>query len=183
MCSRCIHEERCTSCPPPPPPSCSPRPFLYSSVYSCHLFLISPASVRSLLFLPYIVHFLAWNIPFISPVFLKRSLVFPILMSFIYLHCSFKKAFLCLTILWNSAFSGYVFPFLLHLSLLCSAICKASSDNHFAYLFFFFFGMVLVTASCTVLWTSVHSSSGTLSTRSNPLNLFIISTVIIRRLT
>ena len=32
--------------------------------------------------------------------------------------------------------------------------------------------MVLVTASCTMLQTSVHSSSGTLSTRSNPLNLF-----------
>ena len=28
------------------------RPFLYSSVYSCHLFLISPASVKSFLFLP-----------------------------------------------------------------------------------------------------------------------------------
>ena len=33
--------------------------------------------------------------------------------------------------------------------------------------------MVLVTSSCTVLWTSIHSSSGTLSIRSNPLNLFI----------
>ena len=28
------------------------RPFLYSSVYSCHLFLILPASVKSFLFLP-----------------------------------------------------------------------------------------------------------------------------------
>ena len=43
-------------------------------------------------------------------------------------------------------------------SLLFSAICKASSDNHFAFLHFFFLGMVLVTASCMVLWTSVHSS-------------------------
>ena len=37
------------------------------------------------------------------------------------------------------------------------------SDNHFAMLHFFFFGMVLVTAYCTVLQISVHSSSGTLS--------------------
>ena len=36
-------------------------------------------------------------------------------------------------------------------SLLFSAIGKASSDNHFAFLNFFFLGMVLITASCTVL--------------------------------
>ena len=34
------------------------------------------------------------------------------------------------------------------------------------------FRMVLVTASCTMSRTSVHSSSGSLPTRSNPLNLF-----------
>ena len=37
------------------------------------------------------------------------------------------------------------------------------SDKHFAFLHLFFLGMVLITASCTVLQTSVHSSSGTLS--------------------
>ena len=35
-----------------------------------------------------------------------------------------------------------------------SAICKASSDNHFAFLHFFL-GMVLVSASCTTLQTSL----------------------------
>ena len=44
------------------------------------------------------------------------------------------------------------------LSLLPSAICKAPLDNHFAFLCFFFLGMVLVNASCTILWTLVHSS-------------------------
>ena len=40
------------------------RPFLYnSSVCSCHLFLISSASVRSLLFLSFIVPIFAWNVP------------------------------------------------------------------------------------------------------------------------
>ena len=43
------------------------------------------------------------------------------------------------------------------MSLLFSAICKASSDNHLAFLHLFFFGMVLVTASCAMLRTSVHS--------------------------
>ena len=55
-------------------------------------------------------------------------------------------------------------------SLLFSAIYKASWDNHFAFSHFFFLGMVLITASCTMSQTSVHSSSGTLSIRSNPLN-------------
>ena len=49
-------------------------------MYSCHLFLISSASVRSLLFLSFTVPFLTWNVPLISTVFLKRSLVFPILL-------------------------------------------------------------------------------------------------------
>ena len=158
------------------------RPFLYSSsVSSYHLFLIASASVRSLLFLSFSVPVFAWNVPWVSPVFLKRSLVFPILLfSSISLHCSLKKAFLSpLAILWNSEFSWVylslsALPFA---SLPFSAICKASSNNHRAFLHFFFFGIVLVTASCTVLWTSVHSSSGTLFPRSNPLNLFITSTV------
>ena len=42
------------------------RLFWYSSVYSCHLFLISSASVRSLSFLSFIVPILAWNVPLIS---------------------------------------------------------------------------------------------------------------------
>jgi len=38
-------------------------------------------------------------------------------------------------------------------SLLFSAICKASSDNHFAFSHFFFLGMVLITASYTISGT------------------------------
>ena len=57
------------------------RSFLYSySVYSCHLFLISSASVRSIPFLSFIKPIFAWNVPLVSLIFLKRSLVFPILL-------------------------------------------------------------------------------------------------------
>ena len=57
------------------------RSFLYSSsVYSCHLFLISSASIRSIPFLSFIVPIFARNIPLVSLVFLTRSLVFPILL-------------------------------------------------------------------------------------------------------
>ena len=62
-------------------------------------------------------------------------------------------------------------------SLLFSAICKASSKNHFTFLHFFFLGMVLITTSCMVSLTSVNNSSGTLSVRSYPSNLFVTSTV------
>ena len=44
-----------------------------------------------------------------------------------------------------------------------TAICKASSDSHFAFLHFFFLGMVLILVSCTMSQTCIHSSSGTLS--------------------
>ena len=82
------------------------KPFLYSySVYSCHFFLISSASLSSLLFLSFIVPIFGWNVPLVSLIFLKRSLVFPILLfSSNSLHYLLKKAFLSLLAsLWNSA--------------------------------------------------------------------------------
>ena len=158
------------------------RSFLYSSsAYSCHLFLISSASLRSIPFLSFIELIFAWSVPLVSLIFLKCSLVFPILLfSSISLHWSLRKAFLSLlAILWNSAFRYLYLSFspLLFASLLFTVICKASSHSHFAFLHFFFLGMVLIPVSCTVSWTSVHSLSGTLSIRSIPLNLFLTSTV------
>ena len=112
--------------------------------------------------------------------FLERTLVFPILLfSSISLHWSLRKAFLSLlAILWNSAFKWvylYFFP-LPFASLLFTAICKASY-SHFAFLPFFFLGTVLILVSCTMSQTSIHRSSGALSIRSSPLNLFLSSTV------
>ena len=133
----------------------------------CHLFLIESASVRSILFLSFIEPSFAWNVPLVFLIFFKTPLVFPILpFSCISLHWSLRKSFLSLhAILWNSAFkcvyiSSYPLPFA---SLLFSVICKTFSDNLSALLHFFLLGMVLITASCTMSWTSIHSSSGTLS--------------------
>jgi len=54
---------------------------------------------------------------------------------------------------------SFAFPFSLSLFFFfCKeAICKPTSDNHFAFLHFFFLGMVLITASCTVSRTSAKS--------------------------
>ena len=130
------------------------RCFLYSSsVYSCHVFLISSASVRSIPFLSFVKPIFAWNIPLVSQIFLKKSLVFPILFfSSISLHWSLKKAFLSLlAILWNSVFKWVYLSFspLLFTSLRFIAICKVSSDSHFAFLHFFSMRMVLIPVSFT----------------------------------
>ena len=90
----------------------------HSSAYSCHLFLISSASVRSLPFLSFTVFFLVWNVALISPIFLKRSFPF---------HCSplclciahFRRASY-LSLLFSGILPsvGYVFLLLPFLSLL-----------------------------------------------------------------
>ena len=142
--------------------------------------LIWSASVRSRPFLSFIVPIFAWKLPLVPLIFLKRSLVFPILLfSSISLHWSLRKAFLSLlAILWNSAFKWLYLSFssLPFTSLLSTATCKAFSDNHFGFLPLFSLGMVLIPACCTMSQT-IHSSSGTLSIRSNSLNLFVTSTV------
>ena len=100
------------------------RSFLYSSsVYYCHLFLISSASVRSITLLSFIDPIFAWNVPLVSLIFLKRSLLFPILLfSSISLQWSLGKAFFA--ILWNPAFKWVYLSFcpLLFISLLFTAI-------------------------------------------------------------
>ena len=93
---------------------------------------------------------------------------------FLCLHWSLRKAFLSLlAIFWNSAFKWVYLSSspLLFASLLFTAICKASSDSHFAFLHFFFLGMVLIPVSCTMSRTSIHGSLGTLSIRSSPLRI------------
>ena len=80
-----------------------------------------------------------------------------VLFSSISLHWSLRKSFFSLlAVLWHPALKW------VYLSFSPLPICKASSDNHFTFLNFFFLGMALITASCTMSWASVHSSSGTL---------------------
>ena len=127
------------------------RHFLYSSsVYSCYLFLNSCFSVRPMFFLSFIMFTFAWYFPFVSLIFLKRSLVFNILLFLLFLCIVHLRSISYLSLLFSGTLHliGYIFPFRLCLSLLFSAICKAPSDNHFAFLHFLSLWMVLVTASC-----------------------------------
>ena len=121
-------------------------------VYSCPLLWISSAPVRSILFLSFIEPICAFNVPSISLIFLKRSLVFPIrLFSSISLYWSRRKAFLSLlAISWNSAFRCLYLSFcpLLFASLLFTAICKASPEP------FCFF--IMYNSGSATNWTYDH---------------------------
>ena len=136
------------------------RSFLYSSsMYSCHLFLISCASVRSILFLSFIVPILAWNAPLVSNILEEISSLSHFIVFLYYFALSTEEGFLSLlAILWNSAFKWVYLsfsPFPIQ-SLLFSAIYKAYSDNHFAFLHFFFLGMVLLSVSFLYNVTNLH---------------------------
>ena len=151
------------------------RSVLYSSsVYSCHHFLISSASVRSIPFLSFIEPIFAWNVPLVS------LILFLILLFFsISLHCSLKKAFLPPLLFFVTLHSGgYNLSFspLPFISLLFSAICKTSSDNHFAFLHLFFGGWFW-SPPPVQCYKPLSIVLQALSIRSNPLNLFVTSSV------
>ena len=146
------------------------------------------ASVRSIPFCPLLCPSLhemfLWYLWFSS----RDLYSFPFYcFSSISLHWLLRKAFLSLlAILWNSAFKWVYLSFsplffsqlfvrppqatILH-------FCISFFFFFFFFLHFFFLGMVLITASCTMSRTSIHSSPGTLSVRSNPLSLSVTSTV------
>ena len=95
--------------------------FLYSSSgYSCHLVLIPSTYVRSIHFRSFIVPIFAWNIPLISPIFLKRSLVFPILFNsfLVFLCIVYLRTLSYISFIFSGTLHsiGYIFPFLPSLS-------------------------------------------------------------------
>ena len=97
------------------------RSFLYISyAYSCHLFLISSASVRSMTFLSFMEPIFAWNIPLVSLIFLKRSLVFsiPLFPLFLSIDDWGRLSYLSLLYFGTLHSDAYIFPFLLCFSLL-----------------------------------------------------------------
>ena len=106
-------------------------------------------------------------VPLVSPIFLdeisnlSHSIVFLYCFALIteesFLMSPHYSLELCIQIGISFLFS---LPFA---SLLFSAICKASSDNHFVFLNYFFLGMILIPATCTMSRSSTLNSSGTLS--------------------
>jgi len=110
--------------------------------------------------------------------FLKKSLAFSfLLISSISLHWWLRKVFLfLLATLWNSGFKCVYLSFSpLLVGSLLSQLFVRPPQTAILFLHSFFLGIVLVPVSCTMSRTSIHSSSGTLSFKSSPLNLFLTS--------
>ena len=105
--------------------------------------------------------------------FLEDSSSFSPSIVFLYFFAlSLRKAFLSLLVIfWNSAFrwvylSFCPLPFCFSSFLFFHALLFSqlfASPPQTTLLYFFFFGMVLISTSFPMLWTSNHSSSGTLS--------------------
>ena len=88
---------------------------------------------------------------------------------FFCIDCWGRLSYLSLLFFGTLESDAYIFPFLLcFLLLFFTAICKTSSDSHFAFLPFFSMGMVLIPVSCTmsrtilVQFSSVAQSCPTL---------------------
>ena len=120
----------------------------------------SSVSVRTLLFLSFIIPTFAWNVHLVSLVSFKRSVVFPIqLFPFIYCIVHLRRLSYLSLILSRTLHSiGNIFPFLLCLSFLFSQLYVRPLQTTIlppciSCLHFLFFGIVLVTASVKIPWT------------------------------
>ena len=125
------------------------RSFLYGSyLYSWHLFLIFSPSIKSIPSVLYCAHrcmkYSLCITDFLEEISsLSQSIVFLYFFALIT-----EEGFLispCYS--WEVCIQmgiSYLSP-LPFFSLFFSGICKASSDKHFAFLHFFFLGMVLIT--------------------------------------
>ena len=155
------------------------RAVFYSSVYSFHLFLISSASVRSIPFLSFIVPIFAWNIPLVSLIFLKRSLVFPFYCFPLFLFTDHWGRLSSLSLLVSGTlhWNGYIFPFLLCLSLLFFSQLFVSPPQTTIWLFAFLILGDGLDPCLLYIFTNLCPLSFRQSMRSNPLNLLVISTV------
>ena len=108
---------------------------------------------------------------------LSHSVVFLYSFALIAKECISHIANSLLSLLFFGTLHSDAYIFLFSFAFHVSSFTAISTESHFAFLHFFSMGMVLIPVSCTMSRTSVHSSSGTLSIRSSPLNLFLTSTV------
>ena len=157
------------------------RSFLYIySVYSCHLFLISSSSIRSITFLPFIVSISAWDFPLVSLIFLKKSLVFPVLLFSLFLCTDDwgRLSYLSLLFFGTLHSNGYIFPFLLcfWLSFFSQQFVRPPQIAILLFCISFSWGWYwsLPPVQCHKPPSIVCQA---LYIRSNPLYLFLTSTV------
>ena len=119
------------------------RSFSYSSsVYSCHLFLITSASVRSITSVLYFIHLcMKYSVSISS--FLEESFSLSHSIVFLYIDHWGRLSYLSLLFFETLNSDGYLSFSPLHFtSFLSSAICKVISNNHFPFCISFFGGWI-----------------------------------------
>ena len=160
------------------------RSFLYSSsVHSCHLFLVSSASVWSIPFLSFIEPIFAWNVPLVSLIFLKRSLVFPILLfSSICTDHQGRLSYLSLLFFGTLHSHGYIFSFLLCFLLLFFSQLFVKPPQTAILLFCISFSWGWSWSLSPVQHHERPSIVHQYSIRSSPLNLSHFHCITIRDL-
>ena len=114
------------------------RYFLYSSVCSCHLFLISSASVRSLPFLSFIEPIFAWNIPLVSLI-CRLFLLFPTYFFSLITEEGFLISSCYSLELCIQMFISFLFSFAFHFSSFLSYL-QALPRQPFCFFAFLFHG-------------------------------------------
>ena len=148
-------------------------------VFLC-IFLISSASIRSIAFVSFTVPIFAWNIPLVSPIFLNRSLVFPILLfsSIICVDYRGRLYYISLLLFGTLHSNEFIFPFLLCLSLVffSQLFVRPLQTTILPFWISFSWGWSW-SLPPVMSWTSIHSSLGTLAIRSNLFDLFVTTTV------
>ena len=121
---------------------------------------------RSISFLSFIEPIFAWNVPLISLNFLEEISSLSHSVAFLYFFALITEDGFLISLLFETLHSdGYIFPFCLCLLLLFfpQLFIRHPQTTILPFFAFFLLGMVLITASCTISWTSIYSSSGTLS--------------------
>ena len=152
--------------------------FYRSSWDSCHLHLLLSASSRSLTLLSFIVPIFAWSVPLVTPIFLKSSILFTILLFSSNSYTAHLRRLSYLSLLFSGGLHSiwYSFPDLLCLSLLLFSQLflrppqATNLPSHICFSWGWFWWPPPVQC-CK------HPSIGLQDTRSNPLNLFFISTI------
>ena len=111
---------------------------------------------RSITLLSFTVPIFAWKVPLVSPIFLKRYLVFPILLfSSISLYWSWGRLSYLSLLFFRTLHSNGTLLSKCILLLFFSAICKVSLKIILSFCISFFLWVVLITASSTMSGISV----------------------------
>ena len=146
------------------------------ATYSQYLLLM----LGPIAFLSFIELIFPWNVPLVSLIFLKRSLLFPILLFPLFLHIDHWGRLSHLSLLFFGTLhsDGNICPFLLCLSLLFFSQLFVRPPQTAILPFFISFSWGWFWSPLPVqCYEPLSIVLQALSIRSNPLNIFVSSTV------